>query len=145
MSNIIRWFIKTCKSIKENYLKKSPKQKWLFIRDIGISILSLSGVPILDPNHKTYWYSYAVCGLTVDYTFSFFYTIWYYFDQPMKSLQSLPLLGVLIPVIFQYFCNEKNDFVFSFLTGFDCLFINSATIEITKISMFTFFRWTKNL
>lgn len=98
MFNINHWFIKRCKSIKENYLKKNPKQKWLFISDIGISILSLCGVPILDPNYITYWYSYAGCALILDYTFSFFYTIWYYLDQPMKSIQSLPLLGVLIPV-----------------------------------------------
>lgn len=87
-------------SIKTNYLKRSPKEKWLFIRDAGILVLKTTGVPVLDPNYDIYWYSYAAGFVIFDVTISFIYSVWYYKDKdPIRGLLNIPLyFGVLVPV-----------------------------------------------
>lgn len=90
-------------SKKDEYLNRSLRGKWQFISNIGIFVLSLSGGAILDPNFKVYWYTYATVFLTIDLLASMIYTFWYIREQPLRSLQSTALLGILVPVC----CNFK--------------------------------------
>lgn len=94
--------IEKLKSVKAEYLSRSPKGKWEFVRNIGIYVLQVTGVPVLDPNFKVYWWSYAITGVILDVTISFAYSVWYYnfkVIDPIKGLFNIPLyFGILIPV-----------------------------------------------
>lgn len=91
--------IEKYKRTKEDFVSRSPRGKWEFVRNIGIFILTLTGVPILDPSYEVIWYSYAP-GLTcLDIFISFFYTIWYFIETPLTGILVTPLFGVVIPVI----------------------------------------------
>lgn len=92
--------IEKLSSIRSEYLNRSPKGKWLYVRNIGIHVLRTTGVPVLDPNFKIYWYSYAAGVVIIDVTLSFIYTIWYFMSRdPIKGMLNVPLyFGVLIPV-----------------------------------------------
>lgn len=104
------------RSIKTNYLRRSPKEKWLFVRDAGILVLRTTGVPVLDPNFKVYWYSYAAGFVILDVTISFIYSVWYYKDRdPIRGMLNIPLyFGVLVPVRLIFtFINQIKTLVFS--------------------------------
>lgn len=123
-----------CKSIKENYLNRSSKGKWLFIRNIGIVILKMTGVPILDPHYKVNWWSYGCAVGGINYSISLLYTLWYYADQPMRALQPFVLLGVLIPVsIIRINCESIRIDNYYFLQS---LMIYSLTVLSSKIPKF---------
>lgn len=85
-------------SLKSEYLKRSPKKKWIFVRNVGIFVLTLTGVPFLDPNFKVWWYSYAGGFIGIDVFLSFLYTVWYYADTPSKAYLFTAQLGIMIPV-----------------------------------------------
>lgn len=89
-------------AIKTDYLSRSPKGKWIFVRNIGIWVLTLTGVPVLDPNYKVTWYSFAPGFTCMNIFVSFFYTVWYYSDSPLKGILVVPIFGVVIPVNGEY-------------------------------------------
>lgn len=91
-------FINLYESIKRDYLNRSPRGKWIFVRNAGIFVLTLLGVPFLNPSFKVWWYSSAAGIVSIDVLLSFCYTLWYYADTPIKALLFTPLLGILIPV-----------------------------------------------
>lgn len=100
-------------SIKEYYLKKSPKGKWMFVRNIGIFILRLTGVAILDPDFEIHWHSYSSALTGVNFLISFLYTLryWYQADETLRALQAIPLFGVVVPVsLFDNFCKCSKMF-----------------------------------
>lgn len=86
------------KVLKEEYLSRSPRGKWEFVRNIGIFVLTLTGVPILDPTYEVYWYSFAPFVTCTDIFISFLYTVWYYRETPLTGFLVTPLFGVVIPV-----------------------------------------------
>lgn len=93
------------KRLKENYrekraeyMRRSPRGKWEYTRNIGIFFLTLSGVSVLDPNYKVIWYSYVPGFVCMDILISFFYTIWYFIDTPITGILVTPTFGVVIPV-----------------------------------------------
>lgn len=105
---MIKRFIKKFKRVKADYLSRSPRGKWEFVRNIGIFVLTLTGVPVLDPKYEVFWYSYAP-GLTcLDIFISFFYTVWYFIETPLTGILVLPLYGVVIPVILTYSFHQTN-------------------------------------
>lgn len=92
--------IKKYRVVKREYLSRSPKGKWLFIRNICTFVLSFTGVQITDSNFEPNFYSYCT-GITIISRFiSFFYTLWYYSktSTPINGLLMLPMFGALIPV-----------------------------------------------
>lgn len=95
---MIIFFINKYKSLKVEYLSRSPKGKWVFIRDIGIIVLTMTGVPVLDPNYKVTWFSYAGAIVTIDVFSSFFYTLWHFSDTLIEGFLVTPLFGILLPV-----------------------------------------------
>lgn len=91
-------FLKKYREIKEDYLKRSPRGKWLFVRSIGILFLKIGGVDILNPNFKVWWYSFVPAFIFIDLFASFAYTLWFYKDDPIRGVLSVPIFGVIIPV-----------------------------------------------
>lgn len=86
------------KSVKQTYLNKSPRQKWLLIRDVGLIFLNVTGVPILDPKFRPNWFSYFPGILSCDYIFLMIYTVFYYSHDPLRAMQSTCQLGIVLPV-----------------------------------------------
>lgn len=86
------------KSLKSEYFNRSPRGKWHFVRNLGIFVLSFSGLAILDPNFKVWWYSYVAAFVTIDVSASFAYTLYYFADTPIQALLFTPLLSILVPV-----------------------------------------------
>lgn len=85
-------------SIKTDYLFRSPKGKWLFIVNLGIFIQNAIGFSVLDPKFEVWWFSYAAGVVFLDIICSFFYTLWFYWETPLKGLLFIALLGIVIPV-----------------------------------------------
>lgn len=108
--------IEKYKTVKKDFLSRSPRGKWEFSRNIGIFVLTLTGVPVLDPNYKVSWYSYAPLLTCLDIFISFFYTIWYFIETPLTGILVTPLFGVVVPVIKlkSILFLIKNDFFFIF-------------------------------
>lgn len=97
---MLQTLINKYKSAEDEYLIRSPKEKWLFVRNIGIFIFALAGVPVFDPKFKIYFYSYSAGIVIVDVIISFFYTLWYYLNTPtpINGLLVLPIFSIVIPV-----------------------------------------------
>ena len=100
---MFKYLIEKFKSAKAEYLSRSPKGKWEFVRNTGVTILRVTGVPVLDPNFEVYWWSWAAAGVISDITVSFIYSLWYYnykVKDPITGLFNIPLyFGILVPVI----------------------------------------------
>lgn len=92
------WLVKKYREIKDDYLNRSPKGKWLFVRNSGIFILEICGLPVIDPNFQVNWRSYYSGVLYFDIFSSLFYTFWYYSDSPIKCILALPIFAIIIPV-----------------------------------------------
>lgn len=90
--------IKKYKSIKSEYLNRSPRQKWELIRNATIFVHTPLGHTALDPNYKPSWLSLIPMLVPIDVFISFAYTIWIYRDEPMKGFLFTPLISVLVPV-----------------------------------------------
>lgn len=98
-TNSITRMIQQYKIQKKEYLNLSPREKWHFVRKIGVFFLTLTGVPhVLDPHQKINWSSCLSTIAGIDVFISFLYTIWYYFSNPIKACLFIPLLGIYVPV-----------------------------------------------
>lgn len=95
---MIKLLLNKYKKLKEDYLARSPRGKWIYVRNFGIVLLKSVGIPVLDPNFKVWWYSYVSFVLLFNFLTSLFYTIWYYSDNPARAYLATPILGVVIPV-----------------------------------------------
>lgn len=95
LSNLIKKY----QAIRSAYMNRSRRGKWEFVRNIGIFVLTLTGVPVLDPSFGVFWYSLAP-GLTgLDIFMSFFYTVWYFWHtNPLSGILVTPTFGFVIPV-----------------------------------------------
>lgn len=63
--------IQKIKSIKENYLSRSPKGKWYFVFQIALFFLRLCGSGSIDLNFKVTWTSFTVAFAVLDNIVSF--------------------------------------------------------------------------
>lgn len=112
---MLRIFIDKYKTLKSEYLNRSPNGKWLFVRNIGIFILKLIGVPVVDPNFEVSAFSYCsglICG---GISVSAIYTLWYFMktSTPINGILVIPMYAVLIPVNLSDYCvNFTQDFTF---------------------------------
>lgn len=96
---MLKKLTKKIDSFKNEYMNRSPREKWRFIRDIGNFLLSLAGTPFLNPHFETYWYSYSTAVTGVVFIISFGYSTWYYMDRDrMQIILITPLFGMLILV-----------------------------------------------
>lgn len=90
--------VEKCKSLKIEYLNRSPKGKWLFMMNICELILKSIGLNSLDPNFKMTWLFYVAGVVIVSVFSSYIYTILHFIDSPMKGFLATPMIGILIPV-----------------------------------------------
>lgn len=97
---MLRIFIDKYKTLKSEYLNRSPNGKWLFVRNIGIFILKLIGVPVFDPNFEVSALSYCSGLICVGISLSAIYTLWYFMKTPtpINGILVIPIYAVLIPV-----------------------------------------------
>lgn len=97
------------KTFKTGYFDRSPRGKWLLIRDAGSFFLKWCGAQILDPNYKVWWLSYAPTIVTIDLLVSSIYSFWYFMKSDlMKSFLSIPIFfGILIPVNENFFTQDQ--------------------------------------
>ena len=94
----MRKYLKKLRDIKDDYLNRSPKGKWEFARNIGESILMLTGTHILDPNFKPRWYTYISVFVFCDFFVCFFYTTWYNWNDQIKRYVGVSVVGLAVPV-----------------------------------------------
>lgn len=92
------YFRKKYNGIKRNFLNRSPKEKWLFVRSVAISILKLTGADALSPDFEIWWYSYFPGFSSAVAFISFGYTVWYYSDNLLKGILFLPMFAIVVPV-----------------------------------------------
>lgn len=95
---MLKYITEKLKSVKSEYMNRSPRGKWSFILNMGIFVQKLTAVEMIDRNFKVWWYTYASGVVFIDIFCSFIYTLWYYADTPIKGLLFIALIGIIIPV-----------------------------------------------
>lgn len=95
---IIKYFINKYVEIRNNYLYRSPKGKWHFIRCISGYFLKMIGIPVVDRDFKVWWYSYICTVCLTNIVLSFFYTLWYYSGEPIKGFLFVSMFAIFISV-----------------------------------------------
>lgn len=115
---MLKKLIEKIKSIKTDYLSRSPRgkvgflylfktktvtevfyEKVDFVWSIVNFIWGLIGIASMDRKYKPYWYSYSAMVAMIEFSISFLYTIWYYKDTtPINGFLATPLFGIIIPV-----------------------------------------------
>lgn len=100
MEKIYNYFIKKYKKIKDDYLSRSPKGKWDFVRNIANSLLQMIGVAVIDLNFKVWWYSYMGAVVLINTALSFLYTLWYFYHigTPLEGILLIALFGIFVSV-----------------------------------------------
>lgn len=94
-----KYFTEKYQVIKNDYMNRSPKRKWMFVRNIGEMFLKFIGTPFMDPRFKVSWYSYVPAIVLIDILLSFFYTVWYYFgNDTIKGFIVISIFGILTSV-----------------------------------------------
>lgn len=94
--NTLKYF----RDLKREYLAKSPRGKWEFIRDINIIPMNFIGTEYMEPNFRINWKTVIPPFIGLEYTLAMSYTLHYHKDNPLKAMQATPLLGIVIPVCF---------------------------------------------
>lgn len=110
--NMFKYLVDKYKSMKGEYMSRSPKEKWKFVLNWAIFFQKITGVAVLDKNYEVYWYTYGLCAAFLDINISLAYSIWYYHsDSPLKGFLFMSQLGVCIPVkqISTLFHNSSTD------------------------------------
>lgn len=112
--NMFKLIFNKFKNFEKDYSSKTPLQKWQFIRSINIFILSFVGCGIMDSRFKLNLNSAIPSFLGTNYFGLMFYTLYHYRYEPLKALQSTPLLGLVIPVyIFIYLIVIFHQFIWN--------------------------------
>lgn len=86
-------FLKSFLTIHNDWPKKTPKQKWQFIYDIGRYASDLTGIRILS-DLKVYWLTAIPGALVVVYFALAAHTVWY-FTARGRFIECLPCTCML--------------------------------------------------
>lgn len=84
--------------LKEEYLAKSPLEKWLFVREINLFSMNMIGVGFMDVNYKLQWKTWIPIYLLVNYYSLMFYTCYYYWNEPVRAIEATIINGIMGPV-----------------------------------------------
>lgn len=100
MGNNFKTMTNVFSRIKEKWQKKTPKEKWRFIYNIGAVACESIGVTVYTTMNN-YWYSYFSEVISFLYFSTSIYTVWTYFKeyQYLRGLQSTTAVGVVFAVI----------------------------------------------
>lgn len=85
------------KSIKLNYLAKSPLEKWHFVRQINYYLFKIIGVDFMEKKYKVNILTLIPILLVLNYYVLLIYTWYYYRHNMYRALISSPALGTFIP------------------------------------------------
>lgn len=86
------------RKVKQNYLAKSPLEKWNFVRQINYKLLSVIGVQFMQADYKMHANTFIGVYLVLNYYILMIYTWYYYRNDPYRALISTPALGTFVPV-----------------------------------------------
>lgn len=93
------FFLKKYKLIEDDYMNRTPREKWMCVRGFGQFILKLNGVAFIDRNFKPTWHSYVPAVVLIDILLSSFYTGWYYYRlETIKGFLVVSLFGFFTSV-----------------------------------------------
>lgn len=98
MSSRIFFGLSKFEHLKEEYLGRSPLEKWLYVRQLNIFLLKLVGVQFMEANYKFHWKTWIPMYLGLNYFTLSIYTGYYYWGEPFKALQSTTMSGLMVPV-----------------------------------------------
>lgn len=90
--------IEKYKTLKREYLARTPREKWKFVRNVGRFLLIVVGVPVLNAKFYLDWYSFVPLAAIIDFFASTLYTFWHLADEPIKALLPISCFGIVIPV-----------------------------------------------
>lgn len=94
------------RTMKLNYLKKNPFEKYLVFRSIIIFLMRIFGCSIILDDFEITVVTIFPGFLVFDYFILMLYTVFRYREQPFRALQATPIFGIVFPVIlsnFQYY------------------------------------------
>lgn len=83
---------------KQKFMLKTPREKWELVRDINASSLQFVGCEMMLKDYKLSWRSVIPGYLGLNYVISMLYALYYYRSNPLKAMQSTPLLAIIVPV-----------------------------------------------
>lgn len=92
--NFLNWF----KRFKQNFLAKSPRQKWLYVRNFNAFIMKFVGCQFMESNFKLRIESFIPIYLAVNYFTLLLYTLFYYRHEPFRAVQATIASAFFIPV-----------------------------------------------
>lgn len=95
---IFKYSIEKLVEIRDDYLCRSPKGKWHFIRGIAEHFLRMIGIPVVSRDFKVWWYSDICSVCMANAVLSFFYTLWYYAGEPIKGYLFVSMFAIFISV-----------------------------------------------
>ena len=78
--------------------KKTPLEKWLFIRNFGSNILKLNGLNSYDPGFRMRALSYVPGFAVLEVYVCLLYSIWWHKGDLHHVLMALSMFGSVIPV-----------------------------------------------
>lgn len=79
-------------------MKKSPLDKWLFVRKINVWMFKVGGCVFMEPNFKPSFLTLIPAWVQLNYYILAIYTIYYYLDDPKRALVATIPLGRYVPV-----------------------------------------------
>lgn len=89
---------KWTKKAKEQFMAKTPLDKWKFFRKMHILILRLVGVQFMVEDYKINVFTIIPILLEANYYVLLVYTLYHYRNEPFKALIPTPFLGIFVPV-----------------------------------------------
>lgn len=97
---MLNYLVNKYVAIKHDYLSRSPKGKWDFIRIIGNGVLRMIGVAIIDSKFEERWYSYGGAIVLSNSALSFLYTFWYSYqnETPLQGILLVAMFGIFVSV-----------------------------------------------
>lgn len=87
-------------SFKQKFSNKSPHEKFLLVKSVNAFLLQFIGVDVMQDDFKIRFETWIPAYLCVNYFSLMFYSIYYYWDDPFRAIQSTPNSGQVIPVRF---------------------------------------------
>lgn len=98
---------KSLRTIRQDWITKTPYQKWCYLYSIGKAALKIIGIPLFEDDQKLYWYSrFPFVYITIHAALGV-YTMYFYIGRgefmqflPCTCMLVGPLLAVSIRILY---------------------------------------------
>lgn len=91
------WYFRFAKR-KQEYLQKSPLEKWRYVRQFHSWLGSLVGCAFMDSDYKVTFKTLCPSVLLADYLILLVYTVNLYRNNLVRALMATPAVGIMGPV-----------------------------------------------